>query len=56
MYYVAVKIVGNRSEVKDIVQEVFIGFFEKLQNGNEIRNPRGWLYRTTCNTGEKLKM
>ncbi len=49
MYHVSVKIVGNRSEVKDIVQEVFISLFEKLQNRKEIRNPKGWLYRTTCN-------
>ena len=41
--------VGNHNEVIDIVQEVFISLFEKIQNEIEIHNPKSWLYRTTCN-------
>jgi len=43
MYYVAKKMVGNHNEVIDIVQEVFISFFKKLQSENKIHNPKSWL-------------
>lgn len=36
MHRVAIKMVGNIDEVPDIVQEIFIDFFNKTTNGNII--------------------
>ncbi len=45
----AVKITGSSDGAKDIMQEVFIDFFNKKNNGYEILNPKTWLYRVTFN-------
>jgi len=49
MFCLAKKIVGNQDTVSDIVQEVFIDFYEMLNCGNEIHYPGRWLYRATTN-------
>jgi RNA polymerase sigma-70 factor (ECF subfamily) len=49
MYRVAQKMVGDRDNASDIVQEVFIYLFDKLNNGNVIINLNTWLYRATIN-------
>jgi len=49
MIDVAKKMVGDSDDVPDIVQEVFIYLFDKLNNGHVIHNPKSWLYRTTYN-------
>ena len=49
MHRVAIKMVGNIDEVPDIVQEIFIDFFNKTTNGNIIHNPKNWLYKATIN-------
>lgn len=41
--------IGDRDDVSDIIQEVFIDLYHKLNNGNEIIHPRSWLYRATIN-------
>jgi RNA polymerase sigma-70 factor (ECF subfamily) len=33
----------------DIVQEVFICFYNDFTNGNQIKYPKSWLYRVTSN-------
>ena len=40
---------GNGYDVKDIVQEVFVDFFEKTNKGMQIQYPGSWLYRVTLN-------
>jgi len=49
MYRVAKKMVGNSDEVSDIIQEIFIDLFDKLNDGNVIYQPNRWLYRATIN-------
>ena len=49
MFRVANKMVGNTDDASDIVQEVFIYLFDKLNNGSEVLHPKSWLYRATSN-------
>jgi RNA polymerase sigma factor (sigma-70 family) len=49
MHRVAIKMVGNIDDVPDIVQEIFIDFFNKTTNGSIIHNPKSWLYKATIN-------
>ncbi len=49
MFRVATRIVGNSEDVSDIIQEIFIDFFNKTTNGNLIHHPKSWLYRATIN-------
>jgi RNA polymerase sigma factor (sigma-70 family) len=49
MHRVAKKMVGNNDDVSDIVQEIFIDFFNKINNGNVIHSPKSWLYKATIN-------
>ncbi len=41
--------VGDNDIAADIVQEVFISLFDKLNNRHLIHHPKSWLYRTTYN-------
>jgi RNA polymerase sigma-70 factor (ECF subfamily) len=49
MFRVALKITGDREVAADIVQEVFINLFGRLQNGYEVHHPKSWLYRAIYN-------
>jgi len=49
VFRVATRMVGNSEDVADIVQEIFIDFFNKTSNGNIIHHPKSWLYRATIN-------
>ncbi len=49
LYRTAQKMLGNGYDVKDIVQDVFIDFFEKTNKGVRIQYPGSWLYRVTLN-------
>jgi RNA polymerase sigma-70 factor (ECF subfamily) len=49
MFRVATRMVGDREDVSDIIQEIFIDFFNKTNNGNFIQHPKSWLYRATIN-------
>jgi RNA polymerase sigma factor (sigma-70 family) len=49
MYRVASRMVGDSDDVSDIVQEIFIDFFNKTNNGALIQHPKSWLYRATIN-------
>ncbi|MFB6317757.1 RNA polymerase sigma factor [Saccharicrinis sp. FJH54] len=49
MYGIAFRMVNDRDAVSDIVQEVFLYFFQKQQNGHEINNIKSWLFRATIN-------
>ena len=41
--------VADGADVSDILQDVFIDLYGKLNNGHEIRHPKSWLYKATCN-------
>ena len=49
MYRVATRIVGDSKDVSDIIQEIFIDFFNKTKNGIIIQHPKSWLFRATIN-------
>ena len=49
MFGIALKMVGDDDTASDIVQEVFIYLFDKLNNGNVILHLNTWLYRATIN-------
>ncbi len=49
MHRVAKRMVSDSDVVSDIVQDVFIYLYEKLNNGKEILYPKSWLYRATSN-------
>ena len=49
MYRVATRMVGDTEDVSDIIQEIFIDFFNKTSNGNIIHHPKSWLFRATIN-------
>jgi len=49
MFCIASKMVNDRDVASDIVQEVFIYYFEKLQNGTVVHHPQSWLVRAVMN-------
>jgi RNA polymerase sigma-70 factor (ECF subfamily) len=49
MYRVASRMIGDSEDVSDIIQEIFIDFFNKTSNGNIIHHPKSWLFRATIN-------
>jgi RNA polymerase sigma-70 factor (ECF subfamily) len=49
MYCVAQKMVYDQDAAKDIVQDVFIYFYEKQKVRHEIRQLKNWLIRATIN-------
>ena len=49
MFGIAIKMVNDKDVTSDIVQEVFVYYFEKLQNGHTVHHPQSWLVRATIN-------
>ena len=51
MFRVARKMIYDNDVVSDIVQEVFIYFFDKINRGEMkyVKYPKSWLYRATYN-------
>lgn len=49
MFHVAQKMVGDGEVVADIVQEVFVYLYERINAGKEVQFPKSWLYRATIN-------
>ena len=41
--------VGDRDVVCDIVQEIFVSYYEKLRNGHAVNHPNSWLLRAVIN-------
>ena len=46
---IAYKMVGDKDVVRDIVQEVFVSYYEKTENRTLILQPKSWLLRATIN-------
>ena len=49
MFSIARKMVNDKDTACDIVQEVFVYYFEKTQIGHAVEYPRSWLLRATIN-------
>jgi len=49
LFRLAMKMVHDEAIVDDIVQEVFVYYFEKTTNGHQVNHPQSWLARATMN-------
>lgn len=43
------------SRAQETVQEVFLRLYASLQKGEDIQNPRGWIFRVAHNYGLKVR-
>jgi RNA polymerase sigma-70 factor (ECF subfamily) len=49
MFNVAFKIIGDEDAVRDIVQEIFISYYEKTKSKTVILQLQSWLLKATVN-------
>jgi len=49
MFSLARKMVNDKDVASDVVHDIFVYYFEKLQEGHVVENPRNWLLRATIN-------
>ena len=49
MFCVALKMIHDKDAVYDILQDVFSYYYQKLQNGHIILQPKSWLFKATIN-------
>ena len=49
IFNVVQKMVPDRDDASDLVQEVFINLYQSLENSAVIEYPRSWLYKVTVN-------
>ncbi|MDR1951819.1 MAG: hypothetical protein LBP96_06290, partial [Bacteroidales bacterium] len=51
MFGIACKMLNDRDLANDIVQEVFIYYYERMQNGFQPQHLQSWLVRAAINKG-----
>lgn len=44
-----------QSQVQEVTQEVYLRFYETRRKGQDIQNPRAWLFRVAHNLGLKVR-
>jgi hypothetical protein len=49
MFCVALKMINDKDAACDILQDVFVYYYQKSQNGSTIHQPKSWLMRATIN-------
>ena len=49
MFSMARKMVNDKDAACDIVQDIFVYYYERLQKGQTVENPQNWLLRATIN-------
>ena len=49
MFSIARKMVNSKDVASDIVQDIFLYYYEKLQKGHVVEHPQNWLLRATIN-------
>ena len=49
MFSFAKKMMNDSDVACDIVQDVFVSYYEKIQKGYVVEFPRSWLFRTVIN-------
>ncbi len=49
LYSLVRKVINDENVAYDILQDVFVRYYEKLENGYEFRNTHNWLTRVTLN-------
>lgn len=50
LYYFASKQNLLHTEAADLLQDIFTNLFKQLKSGNQIENPRAWLYKVLINS------
>jgi RNA polymerase sigma-70 factor (ECF subfamily) len=49
MYCVALKMINDKDAVFDILQDVFMYYYQKSTDGYVIHQPKSWLFKATIN-------
>ncbi len=49
LFSLSLRIIGDEDDVRDIIQEVFIDYYEKISASILISNTKNWLARATIN-------
>jgi len=49
VYNYVLVIVSEPAEAEDVTQEAFLRYFQQLQQGRPVRNPKAWLFRVAHN-------
>ncbi len=49
MFQLAQKMLVEQDDIPDILQEIFVCYYEKLKSGSSIEFPRSWLMKATVN-------
>lgn len=49
MFCIALKMINDEDAVWDILQDIFIYYYKKTNNGSLIHQPKSWLMRATIN-------
>jgi RNA polymerase sigma-70 factor (ECF subfamily) len=55
VYYYAQTLGLTPAQAQEVTQEVFLRLYISLRDGEEIQNPRGWVFRVAHNFGLKLR-
>lgn len=50
LYYFAIKQNRLPAEAADVLQDTFTEFYKQLKSGQDIENPRAWLFKVLLNT------
>lgn len=49
MFSISRKMIADEDAVQDIIQEIFVSYFQKTKKQNMVTNPQAWLLRATIN-------
>ena len=49
LFAIAYKIMNDKDVASDVIQEIFVSYYEKSNNGHIINSPPHWLLRATIN-------
>ncbi len=49
MYNIGLKMINDKDVICDIIQDVFISYYQKTKEARTINNPKSWLIRATIN-------
>jgi RNA polymerase sigma-70 factor (ECF subfamily) len=55
VYYYAQTLGLTPAQAQEVTQEVFLRLYLSLRDGEDIRNPRGWIFRVAHNFGLKMR-
>ena len=55
VYYYALTLGIDPAQAQDLAQETFLRLYVALRNGEDIRNPRAWIFRVAHNLGLRTR-